>query len=113
MLKNIVRIEPREDEKGYRIIESGFEEGNFLLAAQTYIVKKGQAYLVCFEDTQKAVKAVRFESIESTIESVIKDSLIDENYAKLKTLELIRAEAKKLMEQREGQGYVLEDLTQQ
>lgn len=113
MSKNIIRIEPRKDGKGYQILESGFEEGNFLLTARTYVVKKDQTYLVCFEDASKAVKTVRFEPIESDIESVIKESSIDENYAKLRALVLIRSEAKKLAEQREGQGYVLEDLTQQ
>ena len=111
MSKNIIRIQLREDGNGYQITESGFNPtGNepFLLISESYIIKKGKNYLICFE---KAIPSVRMGGIKKDIESTINETSDDEDYSRARALELVRSESNKILEERHSQGYVLEDLT--
>ena len=126
--KNIIRIQEREDREGYQVMESGFifvskkqskidgeniqieAEPLFLLIAESYLIKKSRTYLICFE---KAIPAVRMAGLRNDVESIVREVSVDETYARRRALDMVKEEAEKILLERQSQGYVLEDLTQQ
>ena len=113
MTKNIIRIE--QTENGYLVSESGFPSPNsketpFLSAYQGYWIEREGKYIVCLECLFRDY--MRVGPKRSDIESSVISVKNTREEAKDILWQKISKEATEMLNTR-GQGYILENLTDQ